>query len=482
MPHPSRLRLPLIWFAVLLVAAVAVSLQRKRTDESAALASDEGGLVEPREPDEVAVQLAPISIQSELVGKLTIAVQALAPDFSPSDLLSNAAPLKAGSAVDQLAYSVLVGSIESWEQGAIAAHAVVIDPQAAHAAALLTLRDDVVAALEIRAASVADGATDTASVSDETLERIEAKLGYYGRLLGPDAAAGEAASTLVVMLAVGGWYITVFLIGSVVLLAIAIVAISGKLRPRFEPVSDTHAGIVLGEVFLLWIVAFLGLSVCAELALANFGGSDSVAVHLGMSMIAMLASLFTLVFASARGVSPRQLRTMIGLHRGEGLIKEALFGIGCYLSAVPILALGLLVFVALNFVSEQLIGESPAPSHPAVEMLGSASAIEIMLLFMLASVVAPFVEEIAFRGLLYGHLRAVVAPRMRFISLLVAAIGSSFIFAVIHPQGVLFVPALGGLAVGFCIFRELRGSLVAPMVAHAVNNAVTLAIGLTLLG
>jgi membrane protease YdiL (CAAX protease family) len=115
-------------------------------------------------------------------------------------------------------------------------------------------------------------------------------------------------------------------------------------------------------------------------------------------------------------------------------------------------------------------------------MLGSASAIEIMLLFMLASVVAPFVEEIAFRGLLYGHLRAVVAPRMRFISLLVAAIGSSFIFAVIHPQGVLFVPALGGLAVGFCIFRELRGSLVAPMVAHAVNNAVTLAIGLTLLG
>ena len=82
MPHPSRLRLPLIWFAVLLVAAVAVSLQRKRTDESAALASDEGGLVEPRALDEVAVQLEPISIQNELVGKLTIGLQAFAPDFS----------------------------------------------------------------------------------------------------------------------------------------------------------------------------------------------------------------------------------------------------------------------------------------------------------------------------------------------------------------------------------------------------------------
>jgi membrane protease YdiL (CAAX protease family) len=65
--------------------------------------------------------------------------------------------------------------------------------------------------------------------------------------------------------------------------------------------------------------------------------------------------------------------------------------------------------------------------------------------------------------------------------MLVAALVSSFIFAVIHPQGVLFVPALGGLAVGFCLYREVRGSLIAPMVAHGINNAVTLALGVTLM-
>jgi hypothetical protein len=116
-----------------------------------------------------------------------------------------------------------------------------------------------------------------------------------------------------------------------------------------------------------------------------------------------------------------------------------------------------------------------------VDLLGGAGALEIVMLFALASVAAPIVEEIAFRGLLYGHLRGVVEPRIRMVSVLVAALASSVVFAIIHPQGVLFVPALGGLAVGFCLFRELRGSLIAPMVAHGVSNAVTLTIGLTIM-
>jgi membrane protease YdiL (CAAX protease family) len=51
----------------------------------------------------------------------------------------------------------------------------------------------------------------------------------------------------------------------------------------------------------------------------------------------------------------------------------------------------------------------------------------------------------------------------------------------IHPQGVLFAPALGGLAVGFCLYREWRGSLIAPIVAHGINNAVTLTLGIALM-
>jgi membrane protease YdiL (CAAX protease family) len=114
-------------------------------------------------------------------------------------------------------------------------------------------------------------------------------------------------------------------------------------------------------------------------------------------------------------------------------------------------------------------------------MIGSAGAVEVSVLLLLASVVAPIVEETMFRGFLYGHLRGTVAPRIRAASMIVAALVSSVVFAVIHPQGVLFVPALAGLAIGFCIHREIRGSLIAPMVAHGINNAVTLMLALTLL-
>jgi membrane protease YdiL (CAAX protease family) len=103
-------------------------------------------------------------------------------------------------------------------------------------------------------------------------------------------------------------------------------------------------------------------------------------------------------------------------------------------------------------------------------------------LFVLASLVAPLVEEIAFRGILYRHLRDECGRLGLVASITIAALASSFLFAVIHPQGVLFAPALMGLAIAFCISRETRGSIWPAMVAHGINNAVTLSLCVTLLG
>ena len=57
---------------------------------------------------------------------------------------------------------------------------------------------------------------------------------------------------------------------------------------------------------------------------------------------------------------------------------------------------------------------------------------------------------------------------------------ASFIFAAVHPQGLTFIPILGSLAVAFCIGREWRGSLVAPMIAHGVSNAAVLTMNIAL--
>ena len=48
----------------------------------------------------------------------------------------------------------------------------------------------------------------------------------------------------------------------------------------------------------------------------------------------------------------------------------------------------------------------------------------------------------------------------------------AFIFAVIHPQGWAGVPPIMALALTLSALRLTRGSLIAPMTAHALNNGL----------
>jgi membrane protease YdiL (CAAX protease family) len=282
------------------------------------------------------------------------------------------------------------------------------------------------------------------------------------------------------MIFAGVWYLTVFLLGLVALIALVGFVGTGKWKPALQPTSDGHVTLVLGETFAVWMGLYLFLTIGATLIAAFLPESAASTGGLVLSIAAMGGSLAVLAFPRLRGVSATDLRAAIGLNTGRGILREVGAGVMCYVSAVPILVAGGIIYFILSLIAQAISGEQAPPSHPAVEMLGGAGAIEVVLLFTLASVMAPIVEEIAFRGFLYGHLRGFVMPRARLASAMVAAVVSSVIFAAIHPQGLLFVPALGGLAVGFCLYREMRGSLIAPMVAHGINNAFTLALGLML--
>jgi membrane protease YdiL (CAAX protease family) len=50
----------------------------------------------------------------------------------------------------------------------------------------------------------------------------------------------------------------------------------------------------------------------------------------------------------------------------------------------------------------------------------------------------------------------------------------SLVFAAIHPQGLLGIPALAAIAVGLALMREWRGSLIAPMVMHGCSNGIVI--------
>jgi len=122
------------------------------------------------------------------------------------------------------------------------------------------------------------------------------------------------------------------------------------------------------------------------------------------------------------------------------------------------------------------------PMHPVVqELVGTGWWPRLQVLF-LASVVAPIVEETMFRGVLYRHLREASAQGGAVVSVFFSGTFSALIFAVVHPQGLIAVPVLMGLAYGFAIAREWRGTLVPAMVAHGVSNGVIMTVATVLLG
>ena len=80
-----------------------------------------------------------------------------------------------------------------------------------------------------------------------------------------------------------------------------------------------------------------------------------------------------------------------------------------------------------------------------------------------------------FRGLLFPGLSA-------FVRWIVGAFVGAFIFAVIHPQGMAAVPTIMIIALMTSTLRLLRGSLVASMTAHAMNNGIIVAIFISCAG
>jgi membrane protease YdiL (CAAX protease family) len=84
-----------------------------------------------------------------------------------------------------------------------------------------------------------------------------------------------------------------------------------------------------------------------------------------------------------------------------------------------------------------------------------------------AVIVAPLVEETVFRGFVYGVVK-------RFTDPIFAAIISSALFALAHFHLGSAVP-LFVLALGFVGAYERTGSLLVPMVMHAIFNGISLA-------
>lgn len=315
------------------------------------------------------------------------------------------------------------------------------------------------------------------------------QLGWFGWLAlappgGDDVAARAAALrpariVVVLMFSVAMLGIAAGFVGLVGLILLIVLTLVGTLRSGLGSSRPHHA--VYAETFAVWLVLFLVLQVLVGLV-----STDSTAMLL--TIIMFFASLLALAWPVVRGIPWPTVRRDVGLTLGRMPLLEPCVGLGGYLATLPLLATGLVLTLMLMLLQSAVAGEPPTfapsggPAHPVIVYMSGSDLWPKLQVLFLAAIAAPIVEETMFRGVLYRHLRDATNRVGLVLSVLLSASINGFVFAVIHPQGFVAVPALMSLALGMALVREWRGTLIPSMMIHGVSNGLVMGLLMIVLG
>jgi membrane protease YdiL (CAAX protease family) len=141
--------------------------------------------------------------------------------------------------------------------------------------------------------------------------------------------------------------------------------------------------------------------------------------------------------------------------------RSLLLGIALLVCALP------LVFAVDYIASILLKVNTTTDTQEVIQIFQHSSTVtQRVPIILLAVVVAPVTEELAFRGYLYGVMK-------RYIGAVPALVLSGILFALIHLNLPSFFPLLV-LASVFALAYELSGSLLVPMTMHALFNSLSL--------
>jgi membrane protease YdiL (CAAX protease family) len=322
-------------------------------------------------------------------------------------------------------------------------------------------------------------------LTDSEREQLRQRLGWWGDLAvtpaeGSDpqqrqavlAPAKRAAMTFMVYLA---FLFLLGFIGMVLLVVMGILWLLGSVGGGLQT-GTTHGGLY-AETFAVYMVLFILLG----LLLGRVFSADEEWGPL-RNGIAALASLVALGWPVLRGIPWREVRGEIGWTTGRRPGLEPLIGVGTYVAAVPLVMLGVLLFFLITLIERRYGIPPQRPSHPIIGWVVRSGWWTRVQLIIVACIIAPLVEETMFRGVLYRHLREASSKFHSVVSVLASAVVSSIVFAIIHPQGITFVPVLGALAFTFALAREWRVTLIPSMVAHGITNGLAMLVLLLSMG
>ncbi len=167
----------------------------------------------------------------------------------------------------------------------------------------------------------------------------------------------------------------------------------------------------------------------------------------------IISSLIYLI--RARGLTAVEF---FGLNRLP-LFRAIVTGIGGMILLTPLV---MILGAVWNLFFQSVFDAAPKEQDVVEMMRETSTMLDRILMIEFAVIVVPIAEETIFRGYLYPVAKKYVGP-------VVAAIVVSLIFAVIHGSIAAVFP-LFVLALIFTLFYERTGSLIVPILMHAVFN------------
>jgi uncharacterized protein len=193
----------------------------------------------------------------------------------------------------------------------------------------------------------------------------------------------------------------------------------------------------------------------------------------GWSLILFFVALLAIGFVVLRFVPPHDMLPILGAFFAIGFLAVVVAVAPLGRAAIPALGLrgahwkyvvfGALGTMALSVAVSQ-VGLQPEGMKQVLDIVRDIHQLALSLLLL--AVLAPLVEELVFRGLLYGWLAGRWGKNVGWIV-------SSLAFAAAHtePAHIILVFPLGLL---FGWLRQRTDSLLPSLVAHIANNSLAL--------
>lgn len=231
-----------------------------------------------------------------------------------------------------------------------------------------------------------------------------------------------------------------------------------------EPAAQTPLSAITGAQ-VLGVLAICAIGLTAGYLGLPWLAKSSAAVSFNPATLGLAADGFAyaIVLMACWFVAAKPSRggwKPIGMRRCD----PSLLAIGGFLAFVWIAA-STIIYSAAGIWEEALAygAEFIAPyRNEPFTLLG---------LFLLAGPIAALVEEVLFRGIIYGWLR-------RRLNVAVAAILSGIIFTAVHPSvfaaGIAAAFDMALLAILLALLFELSRSLWPGILCHALNNMLLL--------